>query len=82
MPPGPIDAYLLPSGILIHPCVWVQNTNVTDSTDRQDRQRFDSIGRTVLQTVAQKQDKRFFKWMWTCVMLHLQNNTNSAKGFD
>jgi len=20
--------------------------------------------------------------MWTCVMLHLQNNTNSAKGFD
>jgi len=26
----------------------------TDRTDRQDRQRTDSIGRTVLQTVAQK----------------------------
>ena len=32
-------------------------TNVTDrQTDRQDRQRTDSIGRTVLQTVAQKCD--------------------------
>ena len=37
------------SGILIHPTVWPQYTNVTD---RQDRQRSDSIGRTVLQTVA------------------------------
>jgi len=35
-----------------------QGANVTDSLDRQDRgqtgQRSDSIGRTVLQTVAQK----------------------------
>jgi len=30
----------------------------TDRTDRRDRQRTDSIGRTVLQTVAQKS---FFK---------------------
>ena len=33
------------------PAVWPQYTKVTD---RQDRQRSDSIGRTVLQTVAQK----------------------------
>jgi len=38
------------SGILIYPTVWPQYTNVTD---RQDRQRSDSIGRTVLQTVTQ-----------------------------
>jgi len=31
-----------PSGILIHPTVWLQHTNVTD---RQERQRSDSIGR-------------------------------------
>jgi len=34
----------MPSFILIHPSVWSQYTNVTDSTDRQ---RSDSIGRTV-----------------------------------
>jgi len=47
----------MPSFILIRPTVWPQYTNVTDKqTDRQDRtgQRTDSIGRTVLQTVAQK----------------------------
>jgi len=51
----------LPSFILIRPTVWPQCTNVTYGTDRQtgqtyrqDRQRTDSIGRTVLQTVAQK----------------------------
>ena len=44
-----------PSFILIRPTVWPQYTNVTDRTDRQTyRQRSDSIGRTVLQTVAQK----------------------------
>jgi len=46
------------SFIMIRPTVWPQYTNVTDrqtgQTDRQDRQRYDSIGRTVLQTVAQK----------------------------
>jgi len=41
----------LPSFILIHPTVWPQYTNITDRTDRQPS---DSIGRTVLQTVAQK----------------------------
>ena len=38
----------IPSGILIHLTVWPQYTNVTDRTDRQ---RSRSIGRTVLQTV-------------------------------
>ena len=44
------------SFILIRPTVCPQCTNVTDRTDRQtgqDRQRTDSIGRSVLQTVAQ-----------------------------
>jgi len=91
--PRPIS---IPSGILIHPAIWPQQTwaenwgrgcsvplgrgsyhNVSsaeayvhakfhldpsnrlatiqaDQTDRTDRQRTDSIGRTVLQTVAQK----------------------------
>jgi len=40
----------MPSFISIHPTVWSQYTNVTDRTG----QRSDSIGRTVLQTVAQK----------------------------
>ena len=50
----------VPSFILMHPTVWPQYTNVTDRTNRQDRragqigQPSDSIGRTVLQTVAQK----------------------------
>jgi len=44
------------SGILIHPAVWPQYTNVTNTrqTDRTDIQRSDSIGRTVLQTVARR----------------------------
>ena len=54
--PGPTS---MPSFILIHPTVSPQYTNVTERTDRQDRQekasqRSNSIGRTVLQTVAQK----------------------------
>ena len=48
--PGPRPTSMS-SFILIHPTVWPQYTNVTE---RQDRQRSDSIGRTVLQTVAQK----------------------------
>jgi len=46
---------------LIRPTVWPQYTNVTDRQDRTDRQtgqRSDSIGRTVLQTVAQKLNKQ------------------------
>ena len=42
------------SFILIHPTIWPQSTNVTDRTDRQIGQRSEGIGRTVLQTVAQK----------------------------
>ena len=48
--PGPKPTSI-PSGILIYPTVWPQYTNVKDRTDRQWS---DSIGRTVLQTVAQK----------------------------
>jgi len=54
--PGP-RLTCMPSFILIRPTVWPECTNVTDRQDRQDRtarQRSDSIGRTVLQTVAQK----------------------------
>ena len=53
-----------PSFVLIRPTVWLQYTNVTDKTgqtdrtDGTDRQRTDSIGRTVLQTVAQKRSTR------------------------
>jgi len=58
--PGPRPT-CTPSFILIHLTVWAQYTIVTDwtgqdrQTDRQtDRQQSDSIGRSVLQTVAQK----------------------------
>ena len=54
--PGPRPT-CMPSFILIRQTVWPQNTNVTDRqdrTDRHDRQWSDSIGRTDLQTVAQK----------------------------
>ena len=51
--PGPRPTSM-PSFILIRPTVWPQYTNVTDRQDRRDRQWSDSIGRTVLQTVAQK----------------------------
>jgi len=39
------------SFIFIRPTVWPQYTNVTDRTD--STQRSDSIGQTILQTVAQ-----------------------------
>jgi len=48
------------SFILIHPTVWPQFANVTDRTDRQI---CDSIGRTVLQTVAQKPNFRIIFYM-------------------
>ena len=55
--PGPSPTCMR-SFVLIRRTVWPQCTNVTDrQTDRTgqtDRQRTDSIGRTVLQTVAQK----------------------------
>jgi len=43
--PGPRPTCLR-SFILIRPTVWPQCTNVADRTDRQDRQRSDSITRT------------------------------------
>jgi len=58
----------MPSFVLIHLTVWPQKTNVTDR--QTDRQRTDSIGRTVLQTVAKKctivQNLRLLmtKWIW------------------
>jgi len=45
-PPGP-RTISVPSGILIHPTVWSQYTNVTDRQTGQTRQRSRSIGRTV-----------------------------------
>ena len=51
--PGPRPT-CAPSFILIRPTVWPQYTNVTDRTDKQTGQRSDSIGRTVLQKVAQQ----------------------------
>jgi len=51
--PGPRPT-CMPSFILIRPTVCPQCTNVTNRQDRTDRQRSDSIGQTVLQTVAQK----------------------------
>jgi len=51
--PGPRPTSV-PTGILIHPTVWPQYTNVTRQRDKHtDRQQSDSIGRTVLQSVAQ-----------------------------
>jgi len=44
------EAYLHDKFHLDNPAVWPQYTNVTD---RQDRQRSDGIGRTVLQAVIQ-----------------------------
>jgi len=46
------EAFLHAHFILIHPTVWPQYTNVTDR--QAGRQRSDSIGRTILQTVTQK----------------------------
>jgi len=47
MPPGPRPTSVQ-SGILIHPTIWPQYTNVTDrQTDRQTGQRSRSIGRDV-----------------------------------
>ena len=54
--PGPMPT-CMPSFILIHPTVWPSYTNVTGRTrqaGQTDRRRYDSVGRTVLQTVAQK----------------------------
>jgi len=41
--PGPRPTSI-PSGVLIHPTVWPQYTNVTDRQGRRHRQLSDSIG--------------------------------------
>jgi len=57
--PGPMSSPIsMPSLILIDPTVWPQYTNVTDRQTDRTGQRSDSIGRTVLQTVAQNQTER------------------------
>ena len=58
------------SFILIRLTVWSQCTNVTDKQTDRTEQRSDSIGRTVLQTVAQKWKKTILRnrnrWQVTC----------------
>jgi len=64
----------MPSFILIHETVWPQYTNVTDRTgpDRQtDRgKRSDSIGQTVLETVAQKLSDNILAWLSAWGLIH------------
>jgi len=50
--PGPRPT-CVPSGILIHPTVWPQYTNVTDRQDRQDNGPV-AYGKPLLVTFAQK----------------------------
>ena len=81
--PGPRPT-CMPSFILIHLTVWPQYTNrptlqrerdrQTDRQTGQDRQRSDRIGRTVLQTVAQKLNpilKRRFPRSPKCVTFQM-----------
>jgi len=76
----------MPSFILIHPTVWPQYTNVTD---RQDRQRSDDIGRTVLQTVVQNPQVSVtgwaagrWRWAWSthATVSASQEQTLSGRG--
>jgi len=59
--PGPRPT-AIPSGMLIHLTVWPQYTNVTDrQTVRQDRQRSDSIGRTVFTNGRPKTEMMWYR---------------------
>ena len=76
----------VPSGIFTHPTVWPQYTNVTRLThrhaDRQDRQRSDSIGRTVLRTVAHKghiETPRNFLYMLTVYVARSSSDDNAIR---
>ena len=66
--PGPRPT-CVPSFILIHPAVWPVATihQRHRQTGQRDRQRSVSIGRTVLQTVAQKLDGLQCVWGHTAV---------------
>jgi len=79
--PGPRPT-CMPSFVLIRPTVWPQYTNVTQTS--QTAQGTDSIGRTVLQTVAQKLkpglvisydiqlgNREGLLWFWHCINLSL-----------
>jgi len=89
MCPGPRPT-LMPSFILIRPTVWLQCTNVTrhrQDIGRQDRQRSDSIGLTVLQTVAQKNDKHTTcSWLspsgWTDRMMRSKKSLSTYDWVD
>jgi len=78
MRPAPIEAYLHtkwhhdPSNRL---ATMHQPRRHTDKQDRtgQDRQWFDSVGRTVLQTVAQRIGKRF-KFVFDGVLEKFSDN--------
>ena len=65
----------VPSGILIHPTVWAQYTNVTH---RQDRQWFDSIGRTVTCNGC-PQNSWIMKWRTESVRSTGRPNKTSEK---
>ena len=60
MPHGPRPTSV-PSGISIHPADWPQYTKVTN---RQERQRSDSIRRTILETVAVSQKLHYIPTSW------------------
>ena len=66
----------MPSFILIRPTVWPQYTNVTD---RQDRQRTDSIGLTVLQTVTQKCTELTIELIELCKILLLTADAEKCR---
>ena len=65
----------MPIFILIRPTVWPECTNVTDRTGQTDRQRTDSIGRTVLHTVAQKGGH-----FWHSVLARISSHTHISEG--
>jgi len=50
-------------GILVHPTVWSQYTNVTDMQAGQTVQRSRSTGRTVTRNRHPKTAKNIFKWL-------------------
>jgi len=73
----------MPSFISIRQTVWPQYTNVTDKqTGQTDRQLSDSIGRTVLQTVAQKphvQTSRNFLYLLTVAVARFSCEDNEIR---
>ena len=80
--PGPRPT-CMPSFILIHQTVWPQYINVTDKTGQTDRQRSDSIERTVLQTVAfpkMKQRKSVYKTVYYLFIMLVWGTPGLGRG--